>query len=268
MTRIGVGQAEFLVGNVGENLRRIQALLEDADRQGVEILVLPELANSGYVFESAGEARTCAEKIPGGPACRLLAEWSRGGRLAACGICEDGGARLYNAAAVFAGGELAAVYRKAHLFLNEPDFFAPGEQEPPVVEFGGFRVGVMICFDWIFPEMARALALQGAQLILHPANLVLPYAQQAMLVRSMENRVFSATANRIGVERGTAFSGRSQVAAPDGRLLAQAESDFTGVLAVEVDLAKADDKMITARNHVLGDRRPGLYGRIIDNRDQ
>lgn len=263
MTRIGVGQADFQVGTPKENAIRIRRLLEDADRQGVEILVLPELANSGYVFESADEARACAERIPDGPVCRLLADWSRGGRLAASGLCEESGGRLYNAAPIFIDGSLAAVYRKAHLFLNEPDFFTPGEQEPPVVAFHGSRVGLMICFDWIFPEMARVLALQGAQLILHPSNLVLPYAQQAMLIRSMENRVFTATANRCGIERGTAFSGRSQVTAPDGRLLAQAESDFSGVLSAEVDLAKADDKYITARNHVLHDRKVGLYGRIL-----
>ncbi len=122
----------------------------------------------------------------------------------------------------------------------------------------------MICFDWAFPEMARLLALGGAQVILHPSNLVLPYAQAAMLTRGLENGVFTVTANRHGQERGTPFSGRSQVTSPKGALLAQAAGDFTGVLTAVVDLAQADDKQITPLNHVLNDRRPDLYRRLVE----
>ena len=125
--------------------------------------------------------------------------------------------------------------------------------------FRNYRIGIMICFDWAFPEMARALALGGAQLILHPSNLVLPYCMQAMLTRSIENRVFTATANRTGLERGTQFAGGSQITSPQGERLVQAGAETSGVITAEVDLAQADNKWITPYNHVFRDRRPDLY---------
>ena len=264
MTILGAGQADFHVADLRYNLDLLRRLLDEAAVKQVDILVLPELASSGYVFADAAEARASSEEIPGGQVCELLAEWSQPGRMAVCGICERAGDRVYNSAAVFAGGGHAATYRKAHLFLNEKTIFTPGDAEPPVIDFQGWRVGVMICFDWAFPEMARLLALGGAQVILHPSNLVLPYAQSAMLTRGLENGVFTVTANRHGQERGTPFSGRSQVTSPKGALLAQAAGDFTGVLTAVVDLAQADDKQITPLNHVLNDRRPDLYRRLVE----
>jgi predicted amidohydrolase len=120
-------------------------------------------------------------------------------------------------------------------------------------------VGVLICYDWAFPEFARTLALRGAQVLLHPSNLVLPYGQSAMRTRSIENRVFTATANRYGLERGIPFSGCSQITSPTGDLLVQAGAKERGVFACEVDLTLSDNKMITPYNHVFKDRRPDLY---------
>ena len=172
--------------------------------------------------------------------------------------------KYYSAAGVFANGQHRHTYRKIHLFNREPAVFSPGEQPPPVIDFGGHRFGVLICFDWAFPEVFRSLALQGAQMILHPANLVLPYCQAAMVTRSIENRIFTATANRTGPDRELHFRGESQITAPDGEIVARAEGEFTGVLVADVDLSQADDKMITPFNHVLNDRRPELYGRTGD----
>jgi predicted amidohydrolase len=143
--------------------------------------------------------------------------------------------------------------------MKEGQVFRPGQEPPPVYAYQNHRIGVMICFDWAFPEMARVLALSGAQLILHPSNLVLPYCMDAMLTRSIENRVFTATANRTGLERGTLFSGSSQITSPLAARIAQAGREFSGVIAAEVDLAQADDKWITPYNHVIQDRRPDLY---------
>lgn len=264
MTIIGAGQASFIVGQPEENTRIIQSLLDQATKRNVEILVLPELANSGYAFDSLEEAMACSETPPAGPVCRLLAEWSKPGRLVVSGLCERADVHLYNSAVVFAGGSLRACYRKVHLFAKEPDFFLPGSEEPPVIEFQGNKIGVMICFDWVFPEMARILALKGAHVILHPSNLVLPYCQQAMLVRSIENRVFTATANRFGLERGLSFSGNSQITSPKGDLLAKAGPDDVEVIAVDVDFSLADDKMMTSRNHLFNDRKPEVYRRLVD----
>jgi predicted amidohydrolase len=123
---------------------------------------------------------------------------------------------------------------------------------------------MMVCFDWAFAESAGTLARRGAHLIAHPANLILPHAQRAMPVRCLENRVFAVTANRWGEEQGPdgplRFSGRSMVLSPRGEELALARATGDEVKVVEVNLALAEDKRLTPRNHVIDDRRPGHYG--------
>lgn len=254
-----VGQSHFDLGDPAANLEHLGFLLAKAERQSADVLVLPELASSGYLFASTEEALPASEEIPSGPVSRLLAGWSRAGRLVVCGICERVGDRLYNSAAVFAGGDHLLTYRKLHLFNTEKTVFAPGSEAPPVFTWKGSRFGLMICFDWFFPEVTRRLALEGAQVILHPANLVLPYCQSAMITRSIENRVFTATANRTGTERGVSFSGMSQVTGPKGELFFRATGSLRGVLSIEIDPALADDKWVTPANHLFADRRPEFY---------
>jgi predicted amidohydrolase len=259
MLRIGVAQANFKLADREANVEIIRGLLDEAQQNSLDVLVLPELANSGYNFDSLAEAQAVAEVVNKGPVCQLLREWSTAGRLVVSGLCERSGEKLYNSAVVYADGRLTTVYHKVHLFGNEGRYFQPGDTRPPVVGYRGHHLGVMICFDWFFPEMARSLALRGAQVILHPANLVLPFCQKAMVTRSIENRIFTATANRTGEERGLAFSGMSQITAPNGDRLVQAGADFSGVVWAEVDLNEADDKWVTTQNHLFNDRRPELY---------
>jgi len=263
--KLAVGQMEPQITSVEENIARVKVLLEKAEENTVDVLVLPELCNSGYVFQSSDEANASAEEIPQGPMSSELLAWSKAGRMVVAGICERTDKGLYNSAGIFANGEHITTYRKIHLFLNEKSWFQSGNDEPPVVEFNGSKFGVMICFDWIFPEIARVLALKGAQAILHPANLVLPYCQDAMITRSIENHVFTATANRIGTEREVAFSGHSQITSPKGQRLASLNGEEIGITVYNIDLSMADDKMITNRNHLFDDRHPDLYSRIIQN---
>jgi predicted amidohydrolase len=257
--KLSVGQSHFELGDPAANLDHLRFLLDEAARQSADVLVLPELASSGYLFATPAEASAAAEEIPTGPASRLLAEWSRDERMVVCGICERSGDQLFNSAAVFASGLHLLTYRKLHLFNTEKAIFSPGSQPAPLFAFQGFRFGLMICFDWFFPEITRRLALEGAQIILHPANLVLPYCQAAMITRSIENRVFTATANRTGSERGATFSGMSQVTGPKGELFFRASGELRGVLSVDIDPARADDKWVTPANHLFADRRPEFY---------
>ena len=122
---------------------------------------------------------------------------------------------------------------------------------------------MMICFDWLFPESARSLALQGVQLIAHPANLVLPYCPDAMVTRCLENHVFTATANRVGNEqRGGAslhFIGTSEVVDPNGNVLLRLSPAEEQIPAADIDLSQARNKRINERNDVLTDRRPDQY---------
>ncbi|MGY5864506.1 MAG: nitrilase-related carbon-nitrogen hydrolase [Candidatus Thorarchaeota archaeon] len=263
--RLAVGQMEPVIVNIAENISRVRALLGEAEENSVDVLVLPELANSGYVFKNKEEAKESAEEIPTGPLSSELLTWTEKGRMVVAGICEMTKEGLYNSAGVFADGKHLGIYRKIQLFLNERNWFLPGYEEPLVVEFRGNKFGVMICFDWVFPEIARVLTLKGAQVILHPANLVLPYCQDAMITRSIENRVFTATANRIGTERDVSFSGHSQITSPKGERLTSLDGVQIGIAWQDINPSDADDKMITKRNHVIDDRRPDLYSKITQD---
>mgnify|MGYP001480852078 CR=1 FL=1 len=109
------------------------------------------------------------------------------------GLAECDGNALYNSAVVLGSGGVIGKYRKVHLFNTEKKFFQPGNLPLPVFDIGGAKVGIMICFDWRFPETARTLALKGAQIVAHPSNLVLPHCPQSMIVRCLENRIFAVT---------------------------------------------------------------------------
>lgn len=262
MLRVAVAQMEPKVDDVDANLVNVKKILKIAGEKGVDLLVLPELANSGYMFRSMDEALARSEAIPIGPLSTILLEWSQEGGVVVAGICEMKKGHLYNSAAVFADGKHLATYHKIHLFDRENEWFLPGNEEPPVVDCKGKKIGVMVCFDWAFPEVARILALKRAEIILHPANLVLPYCQNAMITRSIENRVFTATANRVGTERGVIFSGMSQITSPKGEVLLRLKEEKLKVAWADIDLSLARDKMITKRNDVIEDRRPSIYGRL------
>ena len=155
-------------------------------------------------------------------------------------------------------------YRKVHLFFEEKSWFKPGDLGFPVWDVGPARIGMMICFDWVYPEAVRSLALQGADIVCHPVNLVLPYCQQAMITRSIENSVFIVTANRIGGEqRGgkdkLIFTGGSQITDPRGKILFRMDEDSECYQDVEIDSSQSRDKKLTLYNDLLKDRRPEQY---------
>ena len=154
-------------------------------------------------------------------------------------------------------------------YLLKKEYFDPGDTPLETIELRGARIGIMVCFDWAFPEVARVLALQGADLLCHPSNLVLMHCQKAMLTRCLENSVFAVTANRFGSDirhRGTlTFTGQSQMVAPDGELIYRAKPEEEELFIAEIDVRKARDKWITQRNELLEDRRPEYYTDLIEN---
>jgi len=178
------------------------------------------------------------------------------------GLAERSGDSLFNSCVLTRPDGSWALYRKTHLFWNEKDCFDPGDLGFTVHEACGTRIGMMICFDWIFPEVARTLALAGATVLLHPSNLVLPHCPHSMLVRCIENRVFAVTANRIGSENRTGteltFIGRSQVVNPSGERMASLDDPIEGAALATIDPQLAFQP-ITPRNDVLKDRRPEFY---------
>ncbi|MHC4966047.1 MAG: nitrilase-related carbon-nitrogen hydrolase [Planctomycetota bacterium] len=171
--------------------------------------------------------------------------------------------KYFNSALLLGPRGIRRVYRKLHFFMDENSWFDPGDKELGIDRVRGARIGMMICFDWVFPEVARTLALAGADVICHPSDLVLGHCQQAMLTRSLENGVFSVTANRFGTDRRphgeVRFTGRSQIVGPRGELLFRAPAQRDVLQVMEIDPARARDKAITPRNQLLKDRRPQFY---------
>ncbi len=244
----------------------LQATLATIDRlfAGVEadLLVLPELCNSGYNFRSRQEAWDTSEEIGDGPFLRHLASICRQRRMhIVSGLNERDGTRLYNSAVLVGPQGVIGRYRKLHLFLNEKDFFHPGDAGLPVFDIGLCRLGILICFDWIFPETWRVLALKGADVVCHPSNLVLPgLAQRGVPIHALMNRIYVVTGNRVGIEGNLTYTGQSLVADPLGDVLVQASPTGEEAGIAEADVALARNKQVTPRNDVLADRRPEEYG--------
>ncbi len=260
--RIGIYQFNPNWGEKSNNLDKISTKIKQDN--SVDLWILPELITTGYQFTSQAEVAELAEKFPGGKTDQQLRHLTKNETTAVIiGVVEKYQDKFYNSAAVYDKGEFLGIYRKIHLFYKEKDFFSKGYEAPKVVEINGAKVGIMICFDWIFPEIARSLALKGAQLIAHPANLVLPYCQAAMVTRSIENHIVTATANRIGDENRDGekltFTGMSQITDVTGKRVAQLGKDEEKSLIHDIDLTAADNKAITNRNHLFDDRRPELY---------
>ena len=244
------------------NLSLIQSAIAGST---FDMLVLPELANAGYLFEDYEELEMASEPADGNGIflsglITLAAEWHT---CIVCGFAEKAPEGIYNSAVAVTEDGVLALYRKVHLFHTEKDFFLPGNLGFPVFEFQSTCLGMMICFDWVFPEAARTLALQGAQIICHPANLILPYCQAAMVTRSLENAVFSITANRTGSEatshQSLHFTGNSQIIGPKGEKLDSASEAETCLKIVAVNPEQAHDKFFTPRNNLFIDRRPDAY---------
>jgi 5-aminopentanamidase len=265
MMRIGVYQSDPVFGDVGAN---IEQAFKDLPAGEADLWVLPELFNTGYQFVSQEETLALAEEIPGGRTCRDMKELAANlSSILVFGMAERVENCCYNSAALVGPQGFIGVYRKAHLFFEEKEFFKPGDTGFQVFDVGWAKIGIMICFDWFFPETARVLSLLGADILCHPSNLVLPFCQKAMVTRSLENAVYSVTANRVGTEaRGgkepLAFTGGSQILGPSGRILSGLNDREKGWAVVEIHVEEARNKKITVHNDRFQDRRPEFYSRL------
>jgi predicted amidohydrolase len=260
--RVGFFQFQPAFHDRPANLARIEQALGQVE---ADLIVLPEMCTTGYLFGSRAELAQAAEPVPDGPTCRFFAGLAARTKMTIVwGMPELSLDRVFNDAVMARPDGSVNCFRKAHLFLDEQDFFARGDMPFPVFDHSpSVKLGMLVCFDHYFPEAARSLALAGAQIICHPSNLVLAVAQRTTVVRALENRVFWVLANRTGVEelgrKRLAFTGRSQIVAPDGTVLARADSAREQLTVVEIDPTQALDKRATARNDLLADRRTELY---------
>lgn len=261
--KAGFLQFEPKLGELDLNISNIEYLLNQA--KDADLVVIPELANSGYNFESKEQAIQLAQSADNSPYLNFLSNQAKKLNLhIVSGFHEIDNNLLYNTSVLLGPSGIIGTYRKIHLFMNEFDFFEKGNLGLPVYDIGICKVGMLICFDWVFPEVWRILALKGADIICHPSNLVLPYAQQAVPVHGMINKTFNITANRFGTERGVTFSGKSIISNPTGETLAIAASKKDEVSIVEMNINHARNKKITDRNHVINDRFPKDYIELTD----
>lgn len=252
--------------DVQANIDRVSQYLAGAE---ADLLVLPELFATGYHFGSPSDLAAVAESTDApGETLDAMRAWSMSmGATIVGGYVEKAGGVYFNSAAVVGRGAIVGNYRKVHLFYREKQFFAPGGSfavfEVQTRDAVPYRVGVMVCFDWYFPEAARTLALKGADVIAHPANLVRKDCPRSMPIRALENHVFTVTANRVGSETTAGetlrFIGQSLACDPRGEVLASADATESVLRLFECDPTAARNRKITATNDLFGDRRPEAY---------
>ncbi len=258
--KIGYVQTSPIFGEITQNFKQVEDLLGNAKG---DLLVLPELFAIGYTFISKEEAESMAETTEGKTANFLIGLAKKTGAVVVGGFIEKDGKQIYNSSMIVSGSEVLGTYRKLHLYYKEKLWFSPGNKPLEIFEVKKTKVGIMICFDWFFPETLRSLALLGADIIAHPANLVLPYCQRAMTTRCLVNRVFAVTCNRIGNEaRGEdnfVFTGGSQITSYKGEVLSSAPKDKPHIDFVEIDVKQARDKNLNKYNNVFSDRRTEFY---------
>ncbi len=262
--RLAYVQFAPALADLEATIERLRPLLERCE--GTDLIVLPELCNSGYNFSGRDRAMAAAEPFGRSRFIEFLTGHCRKHDChVVSGFNELDGDSLYNTAVLVGPDGPLGRYRKLHLFKDEKDIFTPGNLGLPVFDLGPVKIGMLVCFDWIFPEAWRVLMLKGAEIICHPANLVLPgLAQRAVPVQAMMNRVFVVTANRVGTEGPLTFTGMSLIADPLGQVLAAAPQEGPHTAVVEIDPQQARDKMITPRNHLIADRRPAEYSALVE----
>ncbi len=253
--KIGYVQFNPNLLKIEENLKRVESLLKNID---ADLIVLPELFNTGYTFKSMNEVKNVSEKIPGGRTTQFLIGIAKKHNIfISGGISEIDGDDLYNSSAFVGPNGYIGKYRKVHLYYKEKLFFKRGNLGYPIYEIKGVKVGMLICFDWIFPEAMRSLARNGAQIILHSTNLVLPFYQMASRVRALENRVFIIISNRYGKEingiEKNSFTGGSQIVDPAGIVLISSPKIGDEVKVIDINPDNAKNKDINEFNNLMED---------------
>lgn len=258
--KIGYVQTSPIFGELTQNFEQIEKLL---GKIKADLIVLPELFATGYAFISKEEAESLAETTDGETSEFLMRVAKRTRAVIVGGFIETDGNSIFNSSMIVSESEVLGTYRKLHLYYKEKKWFSQGNKPLKVYEVRKSKVGIMICFDWFFPETIRNLTLLGADIIAHPANLVLPYCQKAMTTRCLVNRVFAVTSNRIGNEaRGEdnfIFTGGSQITSFNGDVLSSAPKDKSHIDFVEIDFNQARDKNLNKFNNVIEDRRTEFY---------
>ncbi|MEV8633287.1 nitrilase family protein [Streptosporangium sp. NPDC051023] len=280
--RVAVVQLDPQVGvdRRETNLERAVRFATRAVEGGADLVVLPELASTGYSFETRAEAYAHAEPVPGGETVTAWEAFAREhGVYVVTGLAERDGPRLYDTAILVGPDGYIGRYRKTHLWYREKLWFTPGDEGYPVFDTPIGRIGLLICWDIWFPEVPRLLAQQGADIICSVNNWVWTppplfdetgkcMATYLTMTAAHVNNVFIAAADRVGAERGARFLGCSVIAGTNGWPLgAVAGPEEEEILFADVDLVSARSAPIwNELNDLIRDRRTDLYDTMLGYR--
>ncbi|MDR3692407.1 MAG: carbon-nitrogen hydrolase family protein [Fimbriimonas sp.] len=264
--RIACVQSKVVFGDSLANADRAASKLHELKKQGVDFAVFPEAYLTGYCVGNGEAAASIAIAKDGEAICRLRAVCDELDMLLVAGFAEQDGDELYNTAVLLEPGKAPRFYRKTHLPYLGLDRFVCAGSALDVFDTRLGRIGILICFDLRPPEAARVLALQGADLIVLPTNWPVGAeisADHIAITRAAENRVFIATCNRVGLENGFTFIGRSKLIGVTGNVLAAAGGEEETIVA-DFDLEQARSKRTVTipgeyETEVFASRNPGLY---------
>ena len=271
--RIAAVQMDVTLADIAGNLLRMITKTRETRAAGAELTIFPECALTGYCFDSIDEARPYAESIPGPSVDKMVALCAELGGFVVFGLLEKEGARVFNALALVGPQGLIGSYRKIHLPRLGVDMYTDfGDRPFAVHEINGLRIGMNICYDGGFPESGRCLALLGADLIVLPTNWppgAEAAADYAINTRAMENTVYYAAADRVGVERGVPFIGKSKICDPLGKTLGYADHTHEEILYADVDVSRSRNKHLIRKAGVnevnrIADRHPEMYSKLVE----
>jgi len=262
--KVGIAQIDCHVGDVAANERTLAAMLEQGRESGCDLVVFPEMADAGCDRASVA---ACAAPLTEGACPRLKAWAGATGVAVLCGLAERDGDRIFSTLVAIDGqGTLVATYRKTHLFstesVREDEYLTRGDSLV-LTRLGGFSIGLMLCYDLRFPEVARALALGGADVLVVAAAWPLGRIENWLTLstaRAIENQVYVLASNRVGTDGDGALCGESRLIDPFGTTLSCASGTDETLIVGDVlhePLAKCRAGM-----PAFAERQVGLYGRI------
>ena len=272
LIKVAAIQFEPHIGDKAYNLKKMRVLIDEAAKKGAKLIVLPELANTGYIFNSREEAFTLSEVVPGGESTdQMIARAKAHGAYIVYGITERDGKVLYNSCALVGPEGWIGTYRKVHLWDEEALFFKPGDLGFQVYNLPFGRVGMMICYDGWYPEVSRIYTMKGVDVIANPTNWVFipgtpaekqpaPYLEWA---NAHVNNIWIISADRIGTERGCKFLGQSVIVSGAGFLKGPASSDKEEILVGEINIIGSRYKQWTSLANPIVNRRTDVYDKML-----
>lgn len=274
LVKVAALQMEPHIGNKDRNVEETLKIIDEAGQKGAELMVLPELCNTGYLFNSRKEAFALAEEVPDGPTTEEWISAAKKHNAYICaGITEREDNHLYNSVVVVGPEGYIGTYRKTHLWNEEKLWFEPGDLGFPVFSLPFGKIGCRICYDIWFPEVTRILVTQGADIICDSTNWVVvdplqtkkkPTAAYSAQQMSLMNAVYSVCADRVGAERGCTFIGSSCITDPGGGFVAgPGSTDDTEIVMAEINLMLARYRHWSDFNNPLTDRRTDLYDEYL-----